>query len=107
MLDARYMEINRIQSLPGVFDPTMETEKWSANYNIKCVFKAMMVAKSLKDTPDKSLCCIFATIQGHFEKAWTMTDPSCRLPATSHPSHGKDPRGQRETGKLPGVMVIA
>ena len=25
-LDARYMEINRIQSLPGVSDPAMETE---------------------------------------------------------------------------------
>ena len=86
-LDARYMEINRIQSLPGVSDPAMETENWSVNDNIKSMLKALRVAKSLKDIPDKSLGSISLTIQGRSEKAWAMTDPSCRLLAAFHPIH--------------------
>ena len=84
-------EINRIQSLPGAFDPVRETETWWASYNIKCMLKALIVAKSLKGTPDKSLCSISATIQARSEKAWAMTDPCYRLLATFHPIDGRDP----------------
>ena len=51
------------------------------------MLKALRVAKSLKDIPDKSLGSISLTIQGRSEKAWAMTDPSCRLLAAFHPIH--------------------
>lgn len=57
VLDAGYMEINRaVSDLPGVFDLMMETEKQSANYNVKFVFKSFDGGEGLRDRPDKSWC---------------------------------------------------
>lgn len=70
------------------------------------VFKTMVVAKSLRDTPDRSVCSISAAIWGPFEKAQEMTGPHCGFLASSNPSHGRDLGWQKETGRLPEAMII-
>lgn len=70
------------------------------------VFKMMVVAKSLRDTPDRSVCSISAAMWGPFEKAQEMTGSHCGFLASSNPSHGRDLGWQKETSRLPEAVII-